>query len=135
MRSETLRPIPDANVLAWLEAQPTSALFATTIARGEILCGVHLLSKSRRRDKLQSVVRAILDEDFSGRTLVFDNAAADEYDDIAAERKARGQPISQFDAMIAAVTRTHGATLATRNTRDFIDCGIDLVDPRKAKIS
>lgn len=133
--SETLRPVPDAQVLAWLDAQPTSALFTTTITRAEILHGVRLLSKGRRRDKLQSVVLVILDEDFSGRILAFDSAAADEYVDIVAGRKAKGRPISQFDAMIAAVARAHGATLATRNTRDFTDCGIDLVDPWKATTS
>lgn len=130
--SETLRAAPDAQVLAWLEAQPTSALFTTTITRAEILYGVRLLPKGRRRDKLQSVVLAILDEDFSGRTLAFGNSAADGYADIAAERKAKGRPISQSDAMIAAIVRAHGATLATRNTSAFTDCGIDLVDPWQA---
>lgn len=133
--SEVLRPEPGARVLAWLEAQPTSALFTTTIARGGILYGVLLLPKGRRRDKLQNAILAILDEDFSGRTLPFDNAAANGYADIAAARKAKGRPISQFDAMIAAIASAHGATLATRNTRDFSDCGIDLVDPWKAKRS
>jgi predicted nucleic acid-binding protein len=33
------------------------------------------------------------------------------------------------DAQIASVCRSHGATLATRNTRDYTDTGIDLLDP------
>lgn len=127
--SEALRPRPDARVLAWMTAQPATALFTTTITCGEILYGVRLLPKSRRRDKLQNAVTAIFDEDFSGRILAFDNHAADAYADIAAARKKAGRPIGQFDAMIAAVTRSRGAALATRNTRDFVDCGIDLIDP------
>lgn len=34
-----------------------------------------------------------------------------------------------FDAQIAAICRTHGAALATRNTKDFRETGIDLIDP------
>lgn len=31
--------------------------------------------------------------------------------------------------MIAGIARSRGAMLATRNVRDFEDCGIALVDP------
>jgi predicted nucleic acid-binding protein len=131
--SETLRPQPSAKVLAWLTAQPAAALFTTTITRGEILYGVRLLPKGRRRDALHDAVTAIFDEDFASRTLHFDNHAADTYADIAAARKTKGRPISQFDAMIAAIAHSRGAALAMRNTRDFVDCGIEIIDPWEAK--
>lgn len=127
--SETLRPRPDAHVLAWLASQSVSSLFTTAITRGEILYGVRLLPTGHQREKLQSAVTEILDEDFSGRVLSFDDAAADAWAEIAAERRQGGHPISQSDAMIAAMTRSRGATLATRNMRDFSGCGIDLIDP------
>jgi predicted nucleic acid-binding protein len=31
--------------------------------------------------------------------------------------------------LIAATAASHGLTLATRNTRDFADCGVALVNP------
>jgi toxin FitB len=127
--SETLRPEPDAKVLAWLEAQPRPALFTTTVTRGELFYGVRLLSESRRKTSLLGVVQAIFDQDLAGQVLSFDNASADAYAGIAASRKIAGKPISQFDAMIAAITRSRGASLATRNLRDFTDCGIELIDP------
>jgi hypothetical protein len=40
-----------------------------------------------------------------------------------------GQPISQFDAQIAAIARRAGARLATRNTNDFSNCRVALIDP------
>jgi hypothetical protein len=131
--SETLRPRPDARVLAWLASQPVAAVFTSTITRGEILYGVRLLPRGRRRDALQHAVITIFDETFAKRTLPFDNHAADAFADIAAARQAKGRPISQFDAMIAAVTRSRGATLATRNIKDFSDCGIDLINPWTAR--
>lgn len=127
--SETLRPQPDAGALAWIAAQPATSLFTTAITRAEIMYGLRLLPQGRRRDNLCNAVTTIFDEDFAGRVLGFDDQAADVYADIAASRKQAGRPISQFDAMIAAIARSCGAVLATRNTRDFIDCGIDLADP------
>jgi toxin FitB len=47
-------------------------------------------------------------------------------------RKAAGRPISQFDCQIAAIARTHGATIATRNGRDFDGCGVEIIDPWRA---
>jgi len=49
--------------------------------------------------------------------------------EITAGRKAAGRPIAQFDAMIAAIARTHRAIVATRNMGDFEHCGIRLINP------
>jgi predicted nucleic acid-binding protein len=51
------------------------------------------------------------------------------YGEIAAARRLAGKPISQFDAMIVSMARAHGASLATRNVRDFEDCGVQIVNP------
>ena len=55
--------------------------------------------------------------------------AADIYAEIAASRRMTGKPISQFDAMVVAMARSRGATLATRNVIDFEDCGVEVIDP------
>ena len=127
--SECLRAVPDAKVMEWLARQPSAGLFTTTVVEGEILYGIRLLPEGMRRNSLLHAVQAIFNEDFAGRVLSFDRDAADAYAEISALTKRAGKPISQFDAMIAAVVRSRGATLATRNTKDFVDCGIDLVDP------
>jgi predicted nucleic acid-binding protein len=127
--SETLRPAPEMGVLAWLREQPRAALFTTTVTRCEIFYGIQLLPAGVRKQDLWNTARAIFGEDFAGRVLSFDSDAADAYAEIAASRKNAGRPISQFDAMIAAVARSRGASLATRNVRDFVKCGIDIIDP------
>ncbi|PZR45668.1 type II toxin-antitoxin system VapC family toxin [Paraburkholderia fungorum] len=127
--SETLRPLPDAKVMAWLAAQPRGALFTTTVTRAEIRYGLHLLPDGSRKSVLSAAIDAIFTEDFSGRLLSFDSDAAEEYARIAMSRRNDGRPISQFDAMIAATARSRGAALATRNVKDFTGCNIAVIDP------
>lgn len=119
--SETLRPDPDARPLKWLVAQPHAALFTTTITRGELLYGVRLLAEGRRKSSLLAAVRAIFDEDLAGQVLSFDSDAADAYAEIAASRKSAGRPISQFDAMIAAITKRIGNSNGLRKPHWDLD--------------
>jgi toxin FitB len=127
--SEALRPVPEPSILDWLSDQPRASLFTTAVTRGEILYGIRLLSDGKRRQGLWDAANKIFDEDFAGHVLSFDSDAADMYAEIAASRGIAGKPISQFDAMIAAMARSRGAILATRNVKDFDDCGIDIVNP------
>jgi predicted nucleic acid-binding protein len=130
--SEVLRPIPDAKVRRWLERQAGAAMFTTAICEAEILYGIALMPAGRRRRALEQAAAAIFQEDFAGRILPFDRAAAREFAGIAAGRLAAGRRIGDFDAQIAAIARSRGAVVATRNVADFSDCGIDVIDPWKA---
>jgi hypothetical protein len=127
--SETLRPKPAANVLDWIRAQPVAALFTTAITEAELLYGIALLGEGRRRTALNSAIQSIFAETLAGRVLPFDSAAAREYADIAASRRRSGRPISEPDARIAAIARSRGATVATRNVGDFAGCELTLIDP------
>jgi predicted nucleic acid-binding protein len=127
--SEALRPEPSAKVLAWMRSEPIAALFTTTITEAELLYGAALLPDDRRRRSLRAAIVEILERLFSGRILPFDSAAAGEFADIAATRRVAGRPIAEADARIAAIARSRGANLATRNTGDFVGCGINVIDP------
>ena len=130
--SEVLRPVPEPSVLRWLASQSRGSLFTTTITRGEVLYGIRLLTYGKRLLGLWDAAQKIFSEDFADQVLSFDSDAADMYAEIAASRRTAGKPISQFDAMIVAMARSRGATLATRNVKDFEDCGVDVIDPWKA---
>jgi len=127
--SEALRPAPQPSVLHWLATQPRASLFTTTVTRGEVLYGIRVLSDGKRRRGLWDAAKKIFSEDFASQVLSFDSDAADMYAEIAASRRLAGKPISQFDAMIVAIARSRGASLATRNVKDFEDCGVDVVNP------
>lgn len=127
--SELMRRSPSIEVVRWTAQHPGTRLAITSITQAEILYGIELLPDGPRRAALLSAAEAMFWEDFEGRIFGFDSEAAPVYARIAARRRALGAPISQADAQIAAIARTHGATLATRNIVDFTDCGIDLVNP------
>ena len=127
--SEILRQEPKEAVVTWFESQPRQQLFTTAVTQAEILYGITLLPKGSRREKLLEVAQLIFEEDLENRILPFGGDAATHYAEIGASRRSSGRPISQFDAMIASIARLHGARIATRNTSDFEDCGIEMVNP------
>ncbi len=131
--SEVMKPAPSSAVLRWFAVQPALSLFTTSITQAEVLYGVELLPKGRRRAALDAAVRAMFEDDFKGRVLPFDSEAALLFPVIAATRRAAGRPISQLDAQIAAIARSRGAAIATRNSGDFEDCGVEVVNPWEAE--
>jgi toxin FitB len=125
--SELMRSEPAAAVFAWVSAQPRATLYTTSINKAEILYGIAVLPEGRRR--LALAAAAMFADDFEGRVLPFDEAAAASYADIVAARRREGRPIEAFDAQIAATALVAGAGLATRDTGDFAGCGLTLINP------
>lgn len=130
--SELMRQAPEPKVLKWLDEQPAADVWLSAVTVGEIRLGIALLPDGKRKERLAGLAEAMVQEDFSDRCLAYDMLAATEYATIVATRTRLGRPISVEDAQIAAIARSAGLTLATRNTRDF--AGIDdlaLVNPWK----
>lgn len=131
--SELMKPTCDAGVLQWSNSRHPGEIFTTAITVGEVLYGVERLPSGRRRSVLEAAVADVFDNFV--KVLAFDSAAAGHFARIAAAREQAGRPIGEFDAQIAAICRVHGATLATRNLRDFLGTGIELIDPWRASSS
>ncbi|KAG0163893.1 hypothetical protein DFQ28_011034 [Apophysomyces sp. BC1034] len=124
-----MRALPDAGMLAWLDRQASHALSLTAVTVAELRYGIERLPEGRRKAALHKAERAMLEQDFAGRVLAFDETAALHYGPLVAVREAMGRPISLADAQIAAICQCHGASLATRNGRDFEAIGLEVVDP------
>lgn len=128
--SELMRPAPEPRVLEWLDAQPAEDVWISAVTVGEIRLGIALLPGGKRRQRLTGLAETMVEEDFSERCLPYDVLAAADYAAIVAIRTRRGRPISVEDAQIAAIARSGGLTLATRNTKDFSDIDdLPLVNP------
>lgn len=127
--SEGMRPAPDAAVQAWFDTLDPGDLAVTAITLAEILYGLALLPRGRRRTDLELRFKSFIGSVIEDRVLAFDAAAADHYAVIAAARRAAGKPTSQSDAMVGAIAAAHGCAVATRNVLDFSDFGVTVLDP------
>lgn len=127
--SELMRPAPSPAVVSWVSRRDAATLVFSAVGEAELRLGVAIMPAGRRRDEIEEAIEAMLREDFAGRILPFDSAAARAYAGIAAARRAAGQPVATMDMQIAAIARSHNMAVATRNTKDFTGIGVDIADP------
>ena len=124
-----MRAVPDAVVLEWLDRQPADSVWITSITLFETRFGLALLPAGRRRQVLEAAFDDLLKEDLENRVLDFDSAAANAAASLAAARQKNGRPVDMRDTQIAGIVLARRATLATRNTRHFVDLKISIIDP------
>jgi hypothetical protein len=130
--SEIFRLQPDARVVSWLESL-SDEVAITTITLAELLAGVRRLPAGRRRAGLEAAIDVALQPYRDSRSLLdFDDASAEAYAEIFVARERAGLPIGMADAQIAAICRANNAICATRNTKDFRDTGVELINPWSA---
>jgi predicted nucleic acid-binding protein len=129
--SETMKPVPDEAVRAWLDAQPVETLYLASVTLAELLFGVDAMPAGKRRSRLS----AFLDEltkVYEGRVLAFDLAAARHHAALALQARKRGLGFPVPDGYIAAIAASRGAAIATRDTAPFKAAGLQVIDPWQA---
>ena len=127
--SEPLRPIPEARVVEWLDAQALETLYVSAITVAELRFGVQFLPAGRRRDRLHEDLERKVLPMFAGRVLVFDLPASQAYAELMAQARAAGLAISTSDGYIAATAVANGMMVATRDTAPFKAAGLETIDP------
>lgn len=132
--SELMKPQGSTIVKAWVKKQLRNQLFITSITKAEILYGIAILPNGKRQQLLQEKAQAMFKQDFLNHILPFDEKASDYFALISRIRKEKGKPISQFDAQIAGICRSHQAILITRNVDDFLHCGVEIINPWDSEI-
>lgn len=130
--SEIIKKQPDEHVANWLRNQDTSNLATTAITVAELLAGICQMPEGKRRKYTDTTIKLEL-MTLADRTFAFDTQAAANYATIFIERERRGKPTSIQDAMIAAIARSWGASVATRNTKDFEGTDVELINPWEYK--
>ena len=134
--SESWKPQPNSAVAFWLDAQPIHSLYLCTPVLAELHFGIERLPHGRRRDYLTSWVARLETEAFRDRILPVDSAAAAEFGCLAARRERTGRRIEPMDALIGrARPRRPVANVAARETSDFSDLGLELINPFEAPVA
>jgi len=126
--SELLRPKPDARVIAWLDRQPESSIWTTSVTVLEISFGLQIMLPGKRRDLYTRGFERLLNA-IDHRVAPFDTEAAQRASALMASRKINGLPRDLRDSMIAGIVLSHHAALATRNISHFDDVSATLIDP------
>jgi predicted nucleic acid-binding protein len=126
--SALMREIPDPLVVGWLDRQPRTSIWTTSVTTLEIRFGLQILPAGKRRSFLIQAFEAVLDK-IGQRVASFDEAAAQQASDLMAARHKKGRPGDLRDTMIAGIVLGHHATLATRNVSHFRDISAPVIDP------
>ncbi len=130
--SALMRRTSDAGVIAWLDRQPRTSVWTTSITILEVRFGLQVMPAGKRRSVLMELFERVLTEKIERRVASFDTQAAQHAAELMAIRQKNGRTGELRDAMIAGIVLASSATLATRNTRHFDDLAISLVNPWEA---
>ena len=113
--------------MAWLENNRDNTNIST-IVLAEISAGIERIKPELRAKRLDGFL-AKTQSQYSGRIHSFDEQSALLYGEIIGQAHLMGRTITTADAMIAAITLRHKATLATRNVMDFEFLEMRVVNP------
>ncbi|CAH2400639.1 type II toxin-antitoxin system VapC family toxin [Mesorhizobium escarrei] len=127
--SETFKPRPDPGVAVWMDSSLANRSYVTAMTKAELLVGLANMPDGKRKAALNSVIRAFFTTWLRTPVLAFGDREAEVYAEIVPHRRSLGHPISEFDAQIAAIARSRGFAVVTRNIVDFADCGVEIVNP------
>jgi hypothetical protein len=126
--SALMRNAPDVKVVAWLDQQPHTSIWTTSITILEVQVGLQIMPVGKRKSALSEDFERLLDQ-IDHRIAVFDEDSARLAADLTASRRKKGRVVELRDSMIAGIVIARHAALATRNTAHFSDIPATLVDP------
>lgn len=126
--SALMQASPDTNVVSWLDRQPRTSIWTTSITVFEVQMGIYILEQGKRRSSLTQSFDVFL-EKIGYRIAPFDHTAGAEAASLSAERRKKGRSVELRDTMIAGVVLSQHASLATRNITHFIDVLTQVVNP------
>lgn len=124
--SELTRPVPDSNVVVFLDAEPD--IWLSTVVLHELEYGLGILPAGKRRNELSSTIANLVAE-YSDRIIPLESAEAQAAAELRVSAKNSGKVLHLGDALIAGTAKIHALTIATRNVADFDGLGLLLANP------
>ncbi|MFT4060417.1 MAG: type II toxin-antitoxin system VapC family toxin [Legionella sp.] len=125
--SELVKPTPNERVLRWIDGINSDQLYLSVISIGEIRKGVAKILDPRRQEKISQWLEVELPDYFEERILNINLTIADMWGQL--QSKNKGYMLPAIDGLIAATAQVHNLTLVTRNTKDFNQVSINIINP------
>lgn len=127
--SALMRNNPDVRIMNWLDKQAAESIWTTSVTIFEVNYGLEILPEGKKKKSLKALFKNVCEKDLHNRIFDFDSLSAQEAARISAELKNMGKPVDFRDVQIAGITSARKGILVTCNTKHFINCGIDIIDP------
>lgn len=127
--SALMRPELNPSLKEWINSQSRTLVWTTSVTVMEIRSGLLFMPEGRKRNLLSQGFDSLLSSIFDGRILPFDLQAAERAATVDLSQHRGGRNIGVADIQIAGIALANGASIATRNTKDFDGLGIPLVNP------
>lgn len=119
--TELVKKTPDAGVLQWLQSVELMSVSAVTIEEAHF--GLAWQPNARKLSLFNAIIQRLhavypITESIAQRAGV-----------LRGQFKAQGITLSAPDMLIAATAQEHLLVIATCNVRDFMGCGVQVVNP------
>lgn len=119
--SEFVKKTPDPNVMRWLQSVQYLAISAVTLEEAHF--GLAWQPNARKLALFNALVES-LHAVYPVTPTIAQRGGA-----LRGQFQAQGIVRSAPDMLIAATAMEHQVVLATRNVRDFLGCGVQVVNP------
>lgn len=129
MISALRKPEENTSLVEWISEVDESDLYLSAMTIGELQKGVSRLPESKKKTAVSEWVRHAVTNRFGNRVLPIDAAVAACWGELIGAREKKGKTLPILDAFIAATAIVADCTVVTRNTKDFADCGVRLLNP------
>ncbi len=124
--SEIMTTEPNQRVIDFLAHLKESYLSVITLH--ELYYGLQLLPEGQRRNTIASKLQNLLTH-YNDYIMPINQAIALQAAVLRADAKQQGRIVHLADALIASTAKVNNWIVATRNTNDFIDSGVDIINP------
>lgn len=124
--SEIMTSEPNQRVIDFLAHLKESYLSVITLH--ELQYGLQLLPEGQRRNSIANKLQNLLTY-YNDYIIPVNQAIALQAALLRADAKQEGRIVHLADALITSTARVNNWVVATRNTNDFIDSGVDIINP------
>lgn len=112
--SETIKKVPNKNVIKWLDKIDMHHIYLSVITLGEIRKGIEKINHESKKQALIQWLELDIIKQFGNRIIPVDFAVADKWGYLCSKSN-----LPAVDALIGATALVSNLKLVTRNTKDF----------------